>query len=300
MPDKDIFDFDSIFEEDNKATPGRDVEKEEHDFANTASELISLEEMPSLQEKHIQKAEEKPSSQEKSDSKRRSSEDFQPDMDALLITAQSSMIIEALKFMAQHDYSSKRLSVYSEAAKGVDLYLKILKRNPDSYFNLSKVIENDIDCKEVEKTAFNIFRSAKGRSPELPSDKEEAFEKLKERLLIAYNKSYISFSMSEIKKFFLFSGSINEDKLNRYLQQYPENFKNEINKLSISIKLATDLLKSKNPEIAQGLKGKDVNIFIIKACDVLRYYYHITGNRPAEDYFKRVMDNYKKYFVIRD
>jgi len=90
--------------------------------------------------------------------KRRSSKDFNPDMDMLLLTAQSPMIIEGMKSYTKGDFSSSTLSVYTEALKGVSLYIKILDRNPKNYYKLKALIDSDTDCKEVEDIAFNLYK----------------------------------------------------------------------------------------------------------------------------------------------
>src|SRR6056297_822062 len=95
--------------------------------------------------------------------KKRSFKDFQPDMDALLITAQSPMIIEGMKKYTDKDFSAPTLAVYQESLKGVQLYITIIDRNPQNYHKLKAVINSDIDCQEVEKTAFNLYAKIHGQ-----------------------------------------------------------------------------------------------------------------------------------------
>lgn len=39
---------------------------------------------------------------------------------------------------------------------------------------------------------------------------------------------------------------------------------------------------------------------MIRASQLLAYYYLAVGDGNAEEYYRRMHDNYKKYFVIRD
>ena len=84
--------------------------------------------------------------------KMRSLCDFEPDMDALLLTAESSMIIEGMKYYTKSDFSSNTLPIYLEARKGIEFYMKILNRSPNNYRRLKILIDSDIDCQKVERT----------------------------------------------------------------------------------------------------------------------------------------------------
>ena len=65
------------------------------------------------------------------------------------------------------------------------------------------------------------------------------------------------------------------------------------------IQNAISMLKAGKGEMSPGMKGKDMNIFIIKASQLLYVYYRETGQVKLADYYLRIYDNYKKYFVIR-
>ncbi len=232
--------------------------------------------------------------------KRRSSQDFEPDMDALLITAQSPLILEGMKCLSARNFSSSTHQVYSEAIKGIDLYIKILNRNPNNYKKLSQIINQDIDCKEVEKMAFNLYTMTYNDGPVTDDQKVVAFEILREGLNNGLKKVYISKSMIYIKKFFLQSGSLDEYQITQLYQKNDAQLKRDISDINQLLKYAIKLIKSGKGEIAKGVKGKDLNIYIIKASEILYYYCNISGKLQEAKYFKRIMETHKNYFVIRE
>ncbi|HDP81235.1 MAG TPA: hypothetical protein ENN21_10385 [Spirochaetes bacterium] len=232
--------------------------------------------------------------------KRRSSKDFNPDMDMLLLTAQSPMIIEGMKSYTRGDFSSSTLSIYTEALKGVSLYIKILDRNPKNYYKLKALIDSDTDCKEVEEIAFNLYKKLHNTAPEADHEKLSAFEKFESLFRDAANKASISNSMKSLKKYMLMSGSIDEIKVKDRFNCGAPELASDIKNFEQHIKLAHDLLQKGKGEIAKGLKGRDLNIYIIKTSYLLYYYYTISGNDEKADYFGRIHNNYKKYFIIRD
>ena len=238
--------------------------------------------------------------EEKEVHKKRSSEDFSPDMDALLLTAQSPMIVEGMKYLTLKDFSSKRHHIFLEAVKGVDLYLKIIERNPGNYRKLLRTLSSDIDCMEVEKITSNLYKNKYGEPSDSVDKKLRAFEMLREKLKNAYDKTLISSSMVGIKKYFLLSGSLDQEKVSHLIKENNAEFKSEVAKLDHNIRLAMEILKQPDCEIAKGMKGKDINIFIIKGSQMLYYFYMLTGKKDAAEYFRRINANYKKYFVIRD
>jgi len=295
MPD-DNLDFGSLFDEE----PGSSKEHEEttvpdnelftfdDDFVSSDDPVIA-DETPDTQ-KHIEPIEKK----------RRSSLDFEPDMDALLLTAQSSMIIEGTKYMGQKLYSQKALPVYTESIKGIDLYIKILERNPHNYHKLSKMIMQDIDCREVERLAFNIYKAKYNDAPETDDQKLRAYELFRDRLKIAYFKSLISQTMAGIKKYFLLSGGVDTEKIDGLIKNEDITLKSDVAKISQHTNLALEMIKHGNAEISSGMKGREMNIFIIRSSELLQYYYTQTGRTQTADYYKRLYTTYSKYFVIRD
>lgn len=233
-------------------------------------------------------------------SKKRSFKDFQPDMDALLITAQSPMIIEGMKKYTNKDFSASTLPVYLEALKGVELYITIIDRNPQNYHKLKAVINSDLDCQEVEKTAFNLYATIHGQQPETYPEKVDAFEKFKSMFRDAVNRATISTSMKDIKKYFLISGGLDEIKIQGLVQEDDSELKKDAAKLTQTLKVAINYLERGNIEIIKGLKGRDLNSYVVKGSNLLSYYYSQIGNEKLADYFKRVNNIYSKYYVIRD
>ncbi len=237
---------------------------------------------------------------ESSEPRRRSSKDFNPDMDALLLTAQSPMIIEGMKGYTQGNFSSTTLPVYMEALKGVALYTKILDRNPNNYNKLKELIDSDTDCKEVESIAFNMYRKMHGVDPDSYQEKLAAFEKFELLFKEAVNKASVSNSMRLLKKYLLMSGSLDEVKVRNRFSAGSADFANDVQNFVQHIKLAHEMVKKGKCEISKGLKGRDINIYIIKTSYLLYFYYTLAGNPDLAEYYGRVHSNYKKYFIIRE
>ncbi|MGV7931144.1 MAG: hypothetical protein AB2L13_19955 [Spirochaetota bacterium] len=237
---------------------------------------------------------------ESSEPRRRSSKDFNPDMDALLLTAQSPMIIEGMKGYTQGNFSSTTLPVYMEALKGVALYTKILDRNPNNYNKLKELIDSDTDCKEVESIAFNMYRKMHGVDPDSYQEKLAAFEKFELLFKEAVNKASVSNSMRLLKKYLLMSGSLDEVKVRNSFSAGSADFANDVQNFVQHIKLAHEMVKKGKCEISKGLKGRDINIYIIKTSYLLYFYYTLAGNPDLAEYYGRVHSNYKKYFIIRE
>jgi hypothetical protein len=232
--------------------------------------------------------------------RRRSSKDFNPDMDALLLTAQSSMIIEGMKLYTQGNFASTTLAVYLEALSGVSLYIKILDRNPNNYNKLKVLFDSDLECREVESTAFNLYQKLYNAMPETDQEKLTAFEKFESLFKEAVNKASISGSMKILKKYLLISGSLDEVKMKECARTGGNEFLSDINNFIQHLQLALDLLNKGKGEITRGLKGRDMNIYIIKTSYLLYYYYTLTGNGQMSAYYARLYNNYKKYFIIRE
>lgn len=269
----ETFDFDSDFEVDKprpekKLTPPQRVSEDTRDSAGRVE-------------------------------RQRCSNDFKPDMDALLITAQSSMIIEGTKRLSETDYSSKTMQVYAEAIKGVDLYIKIIQRNPNSYRKLTGIIRADIDCAEVERIAFSIYKSKHHGLPEDDAERLKAYEYFRERLKNGYKKALIANSISQIKQYFLLSGGLDTEKVSGLLTRNDPAFKNDIAKLNQNIQIAIELIEKGEGEIQRGLRGRDTNTYIIKTSQLLYYYYNTVGETQTAEYYKRQYINFKKYNIIK-
>ena len=288
MPGSDNFDFDSLVE--------FDLSDSNDDFfsLNDKSEKNKTSE---IKEKNDKKTENPP--EQNPSAQKRTSADFSPDMDALLLTAQSSMIIEAMKFISQHDFKSKNISTFSEAIKGIELYIKILERNPENFKKLSAILSTDTDCMDVQRITFNLFRNVSGEMPQSDSQKLKAFEMIKEKLQGAYYKSLISLSIVNIKKYYLLTGSLDTLKIEDELKNNPEKLKNEINSYIRHINIGRHLIKTGNSEINKGMRGKELNTFIVKASYLLHYYFGRTGESEQQSYYARLHDNFKNYFIVK-
>ena len=233
-------------------------------------------------------------------SKKRSAQDFEPDMDALLLTAQSSMIIEGMKCYSNKNYTAESLQIYIEALKGVEFYIKILDRNPGNYRKLKTLIDSDIDCQQVEKIAFNLFKQTYRDIAETDREKVTAFELLHNLLEEAVHKASITKSMNTVKKYFLMSGGLNTEKIQDIINKGDIGFKTEIKNLHQHVKIALDMLKKGKTEIATGMKGKDINIFITNASELLSYCYRFQGNKKIADYYERIYNIHNKYFIVQE
>ena len=291
MPGSDKFDFDSLIEDQSPDT-GDDFflfDAEPEIKKNSETKKKDLEPAPP----------EKKGEENNLHLQKRSSADFSPDMDALLLTAQSSMIVEAMKLISIHDFKSKNIPVFSEAIKGIDLYIKILERNPANFNKLTSLLSIDQDCMDVQKVTFNLFRNTTGELPETDSKKLKAFELINEKLKNAYNKSLIASSIKSIKKYCLLSGSIDPSKIDNEIQNDPSGLKNQINIYMNHINIGRQMIKSGNSEIIKGMKGKELNVFIINATRMLSYYFSCTGETELSSFYTKLHENFKKYFIVR-
>ncbi|HPS85319.1 MAG TPA: hypothetical protein PLY36_01165 [Spirochaetota bacterium] len=293
MPDSDKFDFDPLLDDD---------------IPDSGNDLFQFEDEPGSKKESlpddsfdddITPDEEIIEPEPDFSVQKRSSADFSPDMDALLLTAQSSMIIEAMKLISLHDFKSKNISIFSEAIKGIDLYMKILERNPENFKKLAAILSSDQDCMDVQKITFNLFRNVMGELPESDSQKLKAFGLINDKLKNAYNKSLISSSIVSVKKYYLLSGSLDTMKIENDLINDPAGLKNQINCFIRHINIGRQMIKSGNSEIVKGMKGKELNVFIVKAAQMLVYYFRRTGDTELQMFYTKLHENFKKYFIVR-
>lgn len=288
MTENEMFDFDPIPEDDKK---------------NQTDDFFLFDEAPEINDQQIADEKARPEIDDEpitdNISPRRSSADFSPDMDMILITAQSSMIIEGMKLISQHDFKSKNTNIFSEAIKGIDLYMKILERNPENFRKTMAMLSTDPDCMDVQKITFNLYRNVYGELPESDSQKLKGFELIKERLQNGYYKSLIASSLINIKKYYLLSGSLDTVKIDSALSLNPDIVKKEMICYSRHINIARELIKSGNYEINKGMKGRELNVFVIKSSQLLDYYYMKTGDQERAAFYQRLNENFKKYFIIR-
>lgn len=232
-------------------------------------------------------------------STRRSSADFEPNMDLLLITAQTPMIIEGMKLISLHDFKSKNTVIFSEAIKGIELYMKILERNPENYRKVASMLSSDPDFQDLLKITSNLFRNIFNELPTNDAHHLKAFELVKDHLEVAFKKSLISSSLINIKKYFLLSGTPDTAKIDAIIKETPDKIRTEFTCYGRHVNIARELIKSGNHEINKGMKGKELNVFIVKTSMLLIYYYTQTGETQYASYYQRLHDNFKKYFIVR-
>ena len=231
--------------------------------------------------------------------KKRTLSDFEPDMDALLMTAQSSMIIEGMEQYDNKNFASETLQVYLEALKGVDLYIKILNRNPNNYRKLKNLIDADPDCQQVETIAFNLYKKKFDTTPDTDRERLEAFEMFKMIFKQSANKASISKSMKLLRKYYLLSGGLDTEKIHESVNNDSLEIKKDVNYFHQHMNLAINIIKKDDGELTRGLRGRDLNVFITKVSELLAYYYKIHENTKVSDYYLRIHNIYKKYFIMK-
>jgi len=288
MPKEDLFEFEPLADEKVK-----DDDLFSLDDFSSAPEItekqISLEKensFPDDEKIHLKQP-------------KRTSANFEPDMEMILITAQSSMIIEAMKLFSQHDFKSKNTSIFAEAVKGIDLYIKLLQRNPENFHKIMSMLSVDPDCMDVQKISFNLYKNIYGEFPDSDSQRLKSFEILRDKVQTGYYKSLISSSLINIKKFYLLTGSLDSIKINQMLTSNPDILKKEIDCYSRHIAIARELIKSGDYEINKGMKGREINVFIIKASQLLSYYFSKIGDTERSNIYQRLNDNFRKYFIMK-
>ncbi len=292
MPTKDN-EFDSLFNDDTLDDKSKDLEDL---FKINKQQETSESVKESIREKQP-RTPVAPAMPAPAAKKKRSSEDFEPDMDALVIGAQSPFIAEGLRYLTLKDFSSNTHEIYAEAVKGVEVYIKILERNPNNYFKLSTVINSDPDCKEIETVAFKLYRAKHHGLPESENQILQAYEMLGNRLRIGYNKAQVSASMVDLRKYYLLSGMVDKGRIDDLMAKNDNEFKTDMAKFCRNISIASQLIKIGDYEISKGLKGKDLNTFLIKSSRLLVYYFHSAGDAKSEDHYRRIFENYKKYII---
>ena len=292
------FDFTSLFEDAPAKEPkGKSVDTSLPDLTDLDGFASKSKAAPVVKTAPASRV--SPKATPKAAPKKRSSKDFEPDMDALLITAQSPMIIEGTKAMTEKNFSGKNINMFLEAIRGVELYIKILERNPDNYNKLKDIIDQDVDCAEVEKIAFKLYQNKHKEEPFGDREKLISYEIFRDRLKNAYYKSLIRQTMVGIRNYFHLSGSLDEDKIVASIRTGGENFKADILTIARYVALAIELMKTNNDDLGNGLNGRDMNLFIIKATDLLTFYYDKLGDKKTSEQYIRLNRNHRRYFVIR-
>lgn len=286
MSDFDSFEFD-LLDDDEIVSPENDIlmmdEAESSDDSNKVKKTIpeNNEDAPGTV------------------SRKRSSADFSPDMDLLLLTAQSSMILEGMNLIFKHDFKSTNLLSFSEAVKGVDLHIKILQRNPGNYKKLSSMLSTDTECMEVQKITFNLYKNVYDELPESETQKLRAFELIRDSLHNGYCKSLISLALIEIKRFYFMTGDPDFSKIDEVINTKADKGASYFFKLEKHVDVARKLLKTGNFEINKGMKGREINNFIVKASQILSYYFSKTSFNEKSNFYNKLHENFKKYFVVK-
>lgn len=292
MPDnknKDDLSFDDILSENDdfkNLFDDADHQDETKKQKQVKAEISSIAESEFLPTEDIQ-------------TKKRSATDFEPNMDALFITAQSSMIIDGFEYLNNKKFIPESLAVYIEALKGVNFYIKMLDRNPNNYKKLKNLISADPDCLQVEKITFEEFKKERGSMPDSDKEKVEAFELTQRLFKEAINKVNINRSIRILKKYFLISGEVDIEKVSKLNSELSVEFKNDINTINQNLKAALLLTKKGNYELTEGLRGKDLNNFIVKATAIIGYYCQIQNKPTLADHFYRIHNLHKKYFLMK-
>lgn len=288
-------DFDSLFDDDIGIN---DLDFDDFDDTGDSSFLFDEKPPPQPELDAVEDTEANSDLAPLKSETSRSSRDFRPDMEAMLITAQSSMIIEGMKRQTLKDHTSKALPVYVEALNGINLYIKLLKRDPENYRKLEPVINSDIDCQEVERIAFSIYRSLYKEDPTTEPQKLTAFELFHERLELAYQKSLVSKAIIDIRKYYMKSGEVDTHQVTRLTRSNNSEFLEDMNRLSHVFTIAQELVKKGQAEITEGMKGREVRSFIIRSSRLLGFYFNTTGNNAAASYYTRIYDNYSRYNIM--
>jgi hypothetical protein len=152
---------------------------------------------------------------------------------------------------------------------------------------------------DVQKISFNLYKNIYGEFPDSDSQRLKSFEILRDKVQTGYYKSLISSSLINIKKFYLLTGSLDSIKINQMLTSNPDLLKKEIDCYSRHIAIARELIKSGDYEINKGMKGREINVFIIKASQLLSYYFSKIGDTERSNIYQRLNDNFRKYFIMK-
>ena len=78
---------------------------------------------------------------------------------------------------------------------------------------------------------------------------------LRNRLKIGYNKALLSTSMLSIKKYFLLSGTLDQEKISQMVLNNNKELKSDVIKYIQHLNIAVQLMKIGDYEITKGLGG---------------------------------------------
>jgi hypothetical protein len=232
--------------------------------------------------------------------KKRTSKDFNPDMDAIVLTAQSPMITESISYLSKGDYSQKALGIYKEGQIGIAVYIKIIDRNPENYKKLQNVINSDKDCQEVENRAFTLFAKKHGHPPVDNREKIVGFEMLNTVIKNALSKAMLQLDMDSLRPFLTLHGTINAEAIRQNFTRANKKLEAIAKTLPASISIAKKILESGSFATANASKEKmRFSTFILTATLFLYNYYSLKGNLDAAKTYLRMHETHKKYWIIR-
>jgi len=105
--------------------------------------------------------------------------------------------------------------------------------------------------------------------------------------------------MKLLRKYFLLSGGLDTEKIQELIKSESLEIKKDINYFHQHLNVALNMIKKDDSEIGRGLKGRDLNVFVTKASEFLGYYYKLLENVKVSDYYFRIHNIYKKYFIMK-
>jgi hypothetical protein len=241
-----------------------------------------------------------PSDDHVASGKKRTSKDFNPDMDAIVLTAQSPMITESIQLLSSGDYSQKALGIYKEGQIGIALYIKILDRNPENYKKLQEVICSDGDCLEVENRAFGLFSKKHGHPPVDNREKIIAFEMLNMVIKNALSKAMLQLDMDSLRPYLTLHGTVNADIIRQNFTRARTKLEKMVTTLPSSISIAKKILETGSFTALNASKEKiRFSTFIMTATSFLYHYYSLKGNLDAAKTYLRMHETHKKYWITR-
>jgi hypothetical protein len=231
---------------------------------------------------------------------RRSSKDFNPDMDILVLTAQSPMITDAIKLFFNSDYSKKSVEIYQEALRGINIYIKILDRNPQNYMKLQSFISTDSDCQEVEKTAFILFEK---KYQHIPTDNKEkiiSFELLLHLIKNAHARSILFQDIEKIRPFLTLHGTVNKDAINSAFKSSYKSLEAIVESFHNSVIVAKNIVE-RNQYTSSDIRKERVRIsgFLLSSSFFLYHFYSLKGELDLAKKYLLMHETHKKYFISR-
>lgn len=224
--------------------------------------------------------------------------DLEPNMDALLITAQSVLIKDGIKLFMSKNYSSQSLEIYREAFYGIELYIKLLTRNAENAKKISNLAKRDADCKYVVSFSFNLYKKLYKKYPEKIDQQIKAFKIIHSLFEDAINKASINFGNSQLRFFYHLSEELDDKKVKQYYESNDPGFLDLIKKLTAQIRVALKMAKNIKLKKETDISLRDINTYIIRASGLLKYYYTLTNEFHSSRYHARIHDIYTEFQIV--